>query len=275
MGGPGLATVAKVGQPLSVMVGGGPPVPAHVSDVNRDLCDEGDPADTCLFVGVEYGSESEPVDADSLPALWKEPGASDDVIDDVALLDARLAVAADTALPRFVPHTLAVHYANALCEGDVDSKDHVLLRTYSSAGADPLKDVPALRDWRRYPRRVVTLRALDRTLHFVTVAKLARPRSGRMSDIPRKYETAFWILEAVGSATNVLHHERNKDARSITTDTSCQLPLRYPTPWGLVESDGIVHVLTRSSVTLFQRWSLQADRLTREGEWKADVNELG
>lgn len=277
MGGPGIAGATNVGQRLAVMVGDAPPITARVVDVVRDGCASGEPPQACLYVGVEYGSEDDPVDPESLPPLWKQPGASDEdeAFEDLALLDARLAVAAGTTLPRFVPHTLDVHYTGALCEGDADAKDFVLLRTRSSASADPLKDDPALRDWRRFPRRVVTLRAVDRTLHFVTASKVQQPRSKRMADVPAAYDSAFWILERHGDTTKVLHHERQKIRRDINQDISCQLPLRYPTPWTVVETDGVVHVLTRNGVTGFARWSLQADRLALEGEWQADINPLG
>lgn len=277
MGGPGIAGAANVGQRLTVMVGDAPPITAHVVDVVRDGCESGGPPQTCLYVGVEYGSEDASVDPESLPPLWKQPGApdEDEAFEDLALLDARLAVTAGTTLPRFVPHTLEVHYTGALCEGDADAKDFVLLRTRSSAAADPLKDDPALRDWRRSPRRVVTLRTVDRTIHFVTASKVQRPRSKRMADVPAEYDSAFWILERHGDTTKVLHHERQKIRRDINQDISCQLPLRYPTPWTVVETDGVVHVLTRTGITGFARWSLQADRLVLEGEWQADINPLG
>lgn len=279
LGGPGTAGAAKVGQELAVMVGDGAPITARVVDVVRDGCDEGGPPATCLFVGVELGREDDAIDPESLPSLWRHPGGpeedSDAGFEDLALLEARLAVTSGTSLPRFVPHSLEVHYTGALCEGDVDAKDFVLLRSFTSAAPDPVKDDPALRDWRRVPRRVVTLRAVDRTLHFVTASKVQRPRSKRMADVPAKYDSAFWILEQQGNTTKVLHHERQEIRRDIDQDVSCQLPLRYPTPWTVVEHDGVVHVLTRTGITGFARWSLRPDRLVLEGEWQADINPLG
>lgn len=272
-GGPGIASVAEVGQRLSVMVDDGAPWTARVEDVVP--CEDGEPSDTCPFVTLEYDRKGDDGDPPSLPPQWDRPGTTGEgVVDDVALLETRLAAPADTALPRWIPHTLEVRYANALCEDQADDESYVLLRTYSSTGDDPVKDVAALRDVLRFPRRVVTLRALDRTLHFVTVAKVERPKSGRMFDIRRKYETAFWILEDVGDETKVLHHEHHEGGRNINQDTSCQLPLRYPTPWGVVETNGVVQVLTRSRISTFERWSMGPDRLVREGGWTANVNPL-
>lgn len=279
LGGPGIAAAAKVGLQLAVLVGDGPPIAARVVDVVRDGCDRGGPPATCLYVGVEYGSEGDAIDAESLPKLWAHPGGpegdSDEAFEDLALLEARLAVIEGTTLPRFVPHTLEVHYTGALCEGDVDGKEFVLLRSYTSKAADPVKDDPALRDWRKHPRRVVTLRVAGRTLHFVSASKVSRPRSKRMADIPAKYDSAFWILERIGATTKVLHHERAESRRGMNADISCQLPLRYPTPWTVVEMDGVVHVLTRTGITGFARWSLLPDRLALEGEWHADINPMG
>lgn len=267
VGGPGLASAARVGQRLSVMVDDGAPWTAHVVDVVP--CEEGDDRNACPYVSVEYEADDR-----TPPSPWTRPGHACDA-EDVALLDTRLAVTADTALPRFVPHTLEVRYANALCEGGHDDAHFVLVHACTSTGEDPVKGVAELRDVLRYPRRVVTLRVADRTLHFVTVAKVERPRSGRMADIPRTYETAFWVLEDVGDTTTVLHRERLADGRNINQDTSCQLPLRYPTPWGVVETDGVVEILTRASLQTFERWTLTADGLTRAGSFEASIHPMG
>jgi hypothetical protein len=272
LAGPALASVAEVGRRVSVRAGDGEPWTAEVDWVDDERC-EAAPNDACLDVSVEYDSD----ESELPPVPWQRVSmAGKDLPDDIALLDVHLAVDIDTALPRLVPHTIEVRYANALCEeADADADDYALVGAYTSAGPDPVEGVSALEGKRQYPRRVVTLRTLDRTLHFVTVAQVDRPPSGRMSDIPKDREVALWILEGEGKAAKVLHHASHTSSRTINTDSSCQLPLRYPTPWSVVEVEGSVYVLTRSGVSDFERWLLKADAITREGGWTAEINPLG
>lgn len=280
VGGPGLKAVARLGQRLSVlMAAGDPPLSARV--VHADLREEDGVIDEeASFVQVAYGSDDEK-DAWERPLLWERAAVSGDEpfedlvpLEDLALLPARLAVPADMELPRAVPHKLEVRYANALCEADADAAHYTLVRPVTSDGTDPVAKADALRADLRRPRRVVTLRTPDRVLHFVTLARVSPPASGRMFDIPRERTTAFWILEEVAGELKVLHHESHREVRSMNVDASCQLPLRYPIPWLVVEAEGIVQVLTRSSLVRFQRWSLKPDGLTLEATFTADTHTL-
>jgi hypothetical protein len=273
--GPGVASVAQVGRQLSVLAPDGEIWTASVVYVS-DWEDE-PPSDACLYTVVAFGDDPDDDTHRPPPVRWNEPGATEERPgEDIATLGVHLVVELGTAVPRPVPHVLEVHYANALCEAGADADAYVLVKPYSSTAPDPLADAPFLEKRRHFPRRIVTLRTLDRTLHFVTISMVDAPSSGRMSDIAGRYQTALWIVEEKeGGGLEVLHDELHDSGRSINVDTSCQLPLRYPTPWGVVELGGTVYVLTRSNLNDFERWALHPNGITREGGWTANFMEYG
>jgi hypothetical protein len=273
VGGPGLPGVAEVGRRVSVRGGDGETWMGTIDTVDDEAC-EGDGGDGCRFVSIAYDRGD---DASPSRVPWNHVKAPDTEHppDDIALLDVHLAVAEGTELPALVPHVLEVRYANALCESGADDEDYVRVKAYTSAGPDPIAGATALEGKTRFPRRVVTLRTRGRTLHFVTVAEVEPPASGRMSDIAKARQTSLFVLEGDGPGARVLHRESHAGSRSMNVDTSCQLPLRYPTPWGVVEVGGSVYVLMQSGLTKFERWSLQPAGIVREGGFTAHVHEIG
>jgi hypothetical protein len=273
LGGPGLASVAKIGRRVAVLGGDGETWTATIDTVDDEAC-EGEAREGCRFVSIAYDRGD---DASPSRVPWNHVKAPDTEHppEDIALLDVHLAVAEGTELPALVPHVLEVRYANALCESGADDEDYVRVKAYTSAGPDPIAGATALEGKTRFPRRVVTLRTRGRTLHFVTVAEVEPPASGRMSDIAKARQTSLFVLEGDGPGARVLHRESHAGSRSMNVDTSCQLPLRYPTPWGVVEVGGSVYVLMQSGLTKFERWSLQPAGIVREGGFTAHVHEIG
>jgi hypothetical protein len=274
LGGPGLSGVAEVGRKVSVRGGDGEAWSATIETVDFEGCED-EPDDPCGYVAVAYdrGDDAFPP---RVPWTYVDLPDTEHPLEDIALLDVHLAVAEGSELPALVPHTLEVRYANALCEsGAADDEDYVLVRAVTSGGADPMAGVRALEGKTRFPRRVVTLRTQGRTLHFVTVAEVEPPASGRMADIARDRRTHFFVLEGDGPGARVLHRESHAGSRGMNVDTSCQLPLRYPTPWSVVEVGGSVYVLTQSALTQFERWSLQPAGIVREGGFTAGIHAIG
>jgi hypothetical protein len=279
--GPGIETAAQEGRVVSILADDGSTRSARVTEAQP--CDEEEKLQGRAFCYVaiefdevldEHGETEQP---DQFLSPWSRPGIpenSDGAGNDLALLPAGIAVPADTALPTFVPSTIEVRYANALCESEADDGTYVLVRAYSSEGTDPVAGFSGLRKLLRHPRRTITVRVVGRTFHFVTVSKLRFPRSGRMFDIPRRYDTEFWILEEDGDRFEVRHHHEDHGGRNINQDASCSLPLDYPAPWGVVEVDGVISVLTRESLSTFARWSIRPDGIAADASWKADVNPI-
>jgi hypothetical protein len=269
--GPGLAAEAKPGDRVALLAPNGTTRVTAIDMVDHASC-EGDKA--CSGVWIATGDE------DDEPApIWTFPGLRDAKDDDagpedIALVETTLAVTGDMALPKLVPHALEVRYFNALCEGDADGDDFVLLARVTSKTPHPLAGVSALTAFRGKPQRVVTLRSLARSIHFVSIADVDMPKRRRMSDVSSGRRETLFILEGDGEAARVVHTESAVVHRSTNHDFACQLPVSHPIPWSVVSVEGEAFVLTRSGFDAYDRWSLGGSDLRRAGEWTADVLEL-
>ena len=268
--GPGLAGAAKVGERVALLAPDGTTRVTEIETVDHAACEGDDEACSGVWIALPDVED---------PPPWAFPGLRDtsDVDtgpDDVVLVETTLAVTGDMALPELVPHALEVRYFDALCEGDADDSNFVRLARVTSKTSHPLAGMSALAPFRGRPQRVVTLRTLGRSFHFVSITSVDMPKSRRMTDVPRRRRETLFIVEGDGASARVLHTESQLVGRNVLHDHACQLPVHHPIPWTVVEVDAESFVLTRTGLDVHDRWLVATAELRRVGGWTADVLEL-
>lgn len=263
VGGPDIRTRVNSAKRLEVVASDGTRWSRAVVAVDDEPCDGDDELTECA--DVELQSIEERPDP-----VWVQAAAIDVDIDieDIALLDTFVADL-DRPPPANVSGPLRVHYVDALCEAPGDVVETQMIAT-STRGPDPVAGAAFLGDFVDRPRRVITVSVGESTVHFVHATTVTMPRSRRMLDLEAKREESFWIVREDEKGLVVLHHNSASVRRSINHDFSCQLPIRVPVPFAVIDNAGAFSIYARDFGTV-QRWVLTEDTATLEATWKTGL----
>lgn len=260
LGGPGIRARAGAAKRVEIVAHDGTRWGHALGEV--EACNGDEDIIDCAYVDLDDGeTRAQP------PSPWVQAGPLDQSnvdIDDLALL-ATFIADLDRPPPTVASGPWDVHYNAALCEKPGDVAEVEMVAT-STRAPDPMAGAPLLSDFADRPRRVITLKVGEATVHFVHATTVAMPKSNRMLDLERERDEAFWIVREHGDGLVVLHEERKTTRRSINHDHTCQLPFRLPVPFAAVEHEG-VPMIYATSFDQVQRWTIDEDSARLDAQW--------